>query len=301
MKLAFVGLGKMGANMVRRLVGGGHEIVVMNRSYEVADALSKELGKQVVAAKTLEEMIEQLPGQKVVWMMIPEGKPVDDTIAQLLPMLAPGDILIDGGNSNFKQTKQRGEMLSQHGIDYLDAGTSGGIWGLQVGYCLMVGGSEKGFATIEPILKTLAPKDGYLRTGATGAGHYTKMIHNGIEYGIMQAYAEGFDILENSGYDMDLHAICKLWNQGSVVRSWLLELCENMFAENPKLENLAPYVPDSGEGRWTVQESIDLSVPAPVIAMSLIARFQSRQDNSFASRSLAAMRNQFGGHAVKKQ
>lgn len=301
MKLAFVGLGKMGANMVRRLVGGGHEIVVMNRSYDVSQELSKELGKQVVAAKTLEDMVEQLSGQKIIWMMIPEGKPVDDTIAQLLPMLAPGDILIDGGNSNFKQTKQRGEMLSKHGIDYLDAGTSGGIWGLKVGYCLMVGGSEKGFATIEPILKTLAPKDGYLRTGGSGAGHYTKMIHNGIEYGIMQAYAEGFDILENSGYGMDLHAICKLWNQGSVVRSWLLELCENMFAENPKLENLAPYVPDSGEGRWTVQESIDLSVPAPVIAMSLIARFQSRQDNSFAARSLAAMRNQFGGHAVKKQ
>ena len=298
MKLGFIGLGRMGANMCRRLLRGGHEVVVQNRTYEAAENLQKEEG--AIAVRTVEEVASKLTGPRVVWIMVPAGAVVDETIAAVLPKLSPGDIIVDGGNSNFKDTIARGEKLKAKGIHYVDAGTSGGIWGLQVGYCIMAGGSKEAISVLAPALTTLAPADGWLHTGDTGSGHYTKMIHNGIEYGIMQAYAEGFDIMANSRFDLDLHKISHLWNQGSVVRSWLLELVERMLGDDPKLENLRGYVEDSGEGRWTVQEAIDLSVPAPVITHSLIARFRSRRENTYSDRFLAALRNQFGGHAVKK-
>lgn len=297
MQIAFMGLGKMGANMVRRLLQGGHEVVAYNRTYAKAEALAKE---GAVAVETVEQIVEKLPSPKCIWLMIPAGEPVDAAIAQLKPLLSAGDVIIDGGNSNFHDTLRRGEELKDSGIHFIDAGTSGGVWGLEVGYCLMVGGSKEAVSIIEPALKTLAPEDGYLHVGSVGAGHYVKMVHNGIEYGMMQAYAEGFDILENSKFDLDLGPIAHLWNQGSVVRSWLLELTERMFAEDPKLENLRGYVNDSGEGRWTVQEAIDLSVPAPAITLALQARFRSRRENTFSDRYLAALRNQFGGHAIKK-
>ncbi len=301
MKLGFVGLGKMGANMVRRLTQGGHEVVAYDRSVEVAKELAKECGESVKAATTTAEVVESLKSPKVVWLMIPSGDPVDAAINELKPMLSKGDIIIDGGNSNFKDSIRRSEELKELGIGFMDAGTSGGVWGLEVGYCLMVGAETETFSVLEPALKTLAPPEGYLHVGPCGSGHYVKMIHNGVEYGIMQAYAEGFDILENSRFDIDLHAVSRLWNQGSVIRSWLLELCERMFEEDPKLKNLEAYVPDSGEGRWTVNESIELSVPAPVITLALQARFRSRQENSFSNRVLAALRNQFGGHAIKRR
>ncbi len=297
MELGFIGLGKMGGNMVRRLQRGGHSTVVFDRTYATAEELAKEGAKPV---RSIAEITQTLKAPRAVWIMVPAGAPVDETIETLLPGLSKGDIIIDGGNSKFTDTIARGEKLAKQGIHYIDAGTSGGVWGLQVGYCLMVGGTKEAFAILEPALKTLAPPDGYLHVGPSGAGHYTKMIHNGIEYGMMQAYAEGFDILENSRYKLDHHAIAKLWNQGSVVRSWLLELVENMFATDGKLEKLKGYVEDSGEGRWTVEEAINLSVPAPVITSSLQTRFRSRRENTFSDRFLAALRNQFGGHAVKK-
>lgn len=300
MELGFIGLGKMGANMVRRLMQGNHTVVVSNKEVDTAFNLAKELGSNVKPVNSAAEVAASLKGPRVIWLMVPSGAPVDELIAELRPKLSKGDIIIDGGNSNYHDTVRRGRELKEAGIHFVDAGTSGGVWGLQVGYCLMVGADKEAFRVLEPVLKTLAPKDGYLHVGATGSGHYTKMIHNGIEYGMMQAYAEGFDILKNSEFNLDLRAITHLWNQGSVVRSWLLELAERMFNEDPELKNLKPFVQDSGEGRWTVEEAIRLSIPAPVITHSLLARFQSRQDNSFGFRVLAALRNQFGGHAVKK-
>jgi 6-phosphogluconate dehydrogenase len=298
MKLGFIGLGRMGANMCRRLLRGGHEVVVQNRSYAPAEALEKEDGAKAV--HNIGDIAPLLPSPRVCWIMVPAGNPVDEAIKALLPTLSAGDIIIDGGNSNFKDSIRRSEELKAKNIRFLDIGTSGGIWGLEVGYCMMIGGDRAAFQVLEPALKTLAPKDGYLHCGDSGSGHYVKMIHNGIEYGMMQAYAEGFDILENSRYDLDLQKISHLWNQGSVVRSWLLELVERMLEADPDLEGLKGFVEDSGEGRWTVQESIDLSVPAPVIVHSLLARFRSRRENTYSDRFLAALRNQFGGHAVKK-
>lgn len=300
MEIGFIGLGKMGANMVRRLARGGHKIVAYNTTYASAQALEKE-ESNVKAVDSLSEMLKHLSSPRALWMMIPAGAPVDKTIDELIPKLSRGDMLIDGGNSKFTDTIARAEKLQKSGISYIDAGTSGGIWGLKVGYCLMVGGPKEAFQYLEPALKTLAPADGYLHAGPSGSGHYVKMIHNGIEYGMMQAYAEGFDILRHSRFPLDLQAISHLWNQGSVVRSWLLELIERMFSEDPQLESLKGYVHDSGEGRWTVQESIDLSIPAPVIIASLQTRFRSRLDNTFGDRFLAALRNQFGGHSVEKK
>lgn len=297
MEIGFIGLGKMGGNMVRRLQRGGHSCVVFDRSFDVAQELAKEGAKPV---KSIEELVKTVKGPRAIWVMVPAGQPVDDTIQALLPGLSKGDMIIDGGNSKFTDTIARAERLTERGIHFVDAGTSGGIWGLKVGYCLMVGGPKEAFDRLEPALKTLAPENGYLHAGASGAGHYVKMIHNGIEYGMMQAYAEGFDIMANSRFGLDLKAIANLWNQGSVVRSWLLELVAGMFAENPKLDGIKGYVEDSGEGRWTVEESINLSVPAPVIIASLQARFRSRRENTYSDRFLAALRNQFGGHAVKK-
>ena len=295
MDIAIVGLGRMGANMAQRLLNGGHRVVANNRSPEPIDELA---AKGAVPAYTLEDVVRELPQPRVVWLMVPAGKPVDDQIDTLLPLLAKGDLIIDGGNSRYTDSITRAERVEATGVHFMDAGTSGGVWGLQVGYCLMVGGTPEAFTLVEPALKTLAPPDGYLHAGTHGAGHYVKMIHNGIEYGLMQAYAEGFEILEKSRYDLDLRAIAHLWNQGSVVRSWLLELAERAFEEDPRLDTIRGYVNDSGEGRWTVFESIDLDVAAPVIYLSLAARFLSRQDDTFSNKVLAALRNQFGGHAV---
>ena len=297
MEIALIGLGKMGANMARRLMQGGHSVVGFDRNFDTAKAMESE---GLRAVQNIESIPESLSGPRAVWIMVPAGKPVDETIDLLLPKLSPGDVLIDGGNSNFKDSIERAKRVQETGIRFLDIGVSGGVWGLEVGYCMMIGGDKEAFEMVEPALETLAPKDGYLHVGGNGAGHYVKMVHNGIEYGMMQAYAEGFDILEHSRFELDLGSIAHLWNQGSVIRSWLLELSENMFDDDPKLEQLEAFVQDSGEGRWTVQESIDIAVPAPVITLALQARFRSRRPKNFADRYLAALRNQFGGHAVKK-
>ncbi len=297
MRIGIIGLGRMGGNMVERLIRGGHEVVAYTRDQAKVKAAVE---KGAIGATSVEDLVGKLEAPRAVWVMVPAGKATEDMIAQLRPLLAPGDILIDGGNTRFTDDVRRAEELKPSGIHYMDAGTSGGVWGLNVGYCLMVGGSAEDFSLLEPVFKTLAPPNGYMHCGPVGAGHFVKMVHNGIEYGMMQAYAEGFELMEASEYDLDLGRIANLWNQGSVVRSWLLELTALALEADPGLTSLAPYVDDSGEGRWTVEESIRLSVPAPVIALSLQMRFRSRQDNSFSSRMLAAMRQQFGGHAVKK-
>ncbi|GMU99620.1 MAG: 6-phosphogluconate dehydrogenase [Ignavibacteriota bacterium] len=297
MKIGFIGLGKMGLNMVHRLLNDKHQIVVYNKSKEPIKEAEK-LG--AVVANSVEELIGKLEGRKVIWLMVPSGKPVDENIDAILPHLKKDDIIIDGGNSYFKESQQRAKLCSQKGINYIDCGTSGGVWGLKEGYCLMYGGNKNAVDFCEPIFKTLAPENGYLYCGESGAGHFVKMVHNGIEYGMMQAYAEGFEILEKSEFNIDLKAVSNVWQYGSVVRSWLLELAHLALTDDPKLEKIKGFVQDSGEGRWTVQTAIDLGVPAHIITSSLFNRFQSRQDDSFAMRMLAALRNQFGGHAVKK-
>ena len=271
-----------------------------NRSRDRTDELVKE---GAVGAYSLNEVVESLEEPRVVWIMLPAGKPVEDTIIELRKLLKPGDTIIEGGNSYYRDDIRRARELESDGIIYLDAGVSGGIWGLELGYCTMVGGPRETFERLEPIFKTLAPEDGYLYCGPTGAGHFVKMVHNGIEYGMMQAYGEGFEILEASEYGrgLDFAHVSHLWNQGSVIRSWLLELAEEAFRNDPKLEAITDHVDDSGEGRWTVQQAIDTAVPVPVIAESLFARFRSRQTNSFSNRVLAALRREFGGHAVKKK
>ena len=298
MQLGMIGLGRMGANMVQRLLEGGHSVVTYDRS---AAAVEGVVQYGASGAASLTELVAKLVGPRVVWMMIPAGAPVDQTIAVLRPMLREGDILVDGGNSNYKDTKRRSAELEPSGIRYLDAGTSGGIWGLKNGYCMMVGGKKDAYDQIEPILTSLAPPDGVAYVGPTGAGHFAKMVHNGIEYGMLQAYGEGFEILEECDYKFDLHQLSHLWNQGSVVRSWLLELAERAFAKEADLASIAPYVEDSGEGRWTVLEAIDLNIPAPVLTFSLMARFISRDESPFSAKVIAALRNEFGGHAVKKE
>ena len=298
MKLGMIGLGKMGGNMTERLMKGGHEVVVFDRSPE-AIARYVSLGSQ--GASDAADMITKLGSPRVVWIMVPAGKPVDDTIAALLPGMSKGDVIIDGGNSNFHDTMRRAAALRQEGIEFVDSGTSGGIWGLANGYCLMVGASDEAFALCEPIFRTLAPPDGYAHMGPSGAGHYVKMIHNGVEYGMLQAYAEGYEILHASrDFDLDLKKIASVWNHGSVVRSWINELAEAAFEKDTDLSALKGFVADSGEGRWTVQEAVDLDVPAPVITLSLLMRLRSRQDDSFSAKVIAALRNEFGGHAVHK-
>jgi 6-phosphogluconate dehydrogenase len=297
MQLAMIGLGRMGGNMVQRLLQGGHEVVVFDRSAEAVKA-HVELGAG--GAKDLAELCGRLRAPRVVWVMVPAGTAVESTIEQLLPGLSKGDIIIDGGNSNYRDSIRRAAALKKRGLEFIDAGTSGGIWGLTVGYCLMIGASPEAFQQCEPIFRTLAPPDGYAHVGPPGSGHYVKMIHNGIEYGMLQAYAEGYEILHASkDFKLDLHQISAVWNRGSVVRSWLNELAERAFAKDTELAALRGYVEDSGEGRWTVQEAIDLDVPAPVITLSLLARFRSRQSDSFGAKVIAALRNEFGGHAVK--
>jgi len=297
MQLAMIGLGKMGGNMTERLLRGGHSVVVYDRS---ADAVDRTVKLGATGAQSLSDVVSKLSAPRIVWIMVPAGQPVDDTIAELMKELKRGDVIIDGGNSNFHDTMRRGKALAEHGIEFMDAGTSGGVWGLENGYCEMVGGSDAAFKLCEPIFRTLAPEDGYAHVGPTGAGHYVKMVHNGIEYGMLQAYAEGYEVLHaSSEFKLDLHQIAALWQHGSVVRSWLNDLAERAFARDGNLKDLRGYVEDSGEGRWTVQEAIDLNVPAPVITLSLIMRLRSRQPDSFSAKVIAALRNEFGGHAVK--
>ncbi|MGZ8425519.1 MAG: phosphogluconate dehydrogenase (NAD(+)-dependent, decarboxylating) [Candidatus Binatia bacterium] len=297
MELGMIGLGRMGANMTERLVRGGHKVITYDRS---AEAIQRVVDKGAVGARSLADFVKQLSLPRAIWLMVPSGDAVDQTIEQLLPSLTEGDIIIDGGNSNYKDSIRRAEKLKQHKLHFVDAGTSGGIWGLQNGYCMMVGGEKEIVNRLEPIFLTLAPKDGYLHVGPNGAGHFVKMVHNGIEYGMMQAYGEGFELLKASQFDVDLAKVSRLWNQGSVVRSWLLELCQSAFEKDPKLDGIKGYVDDSGEGRWTVIEAIERGVAAPVLAHSLFARFSSRQQDAFSNKVIAALRNEFGGHAVKK-
>lgn len=297
MELGMIGLGRMGANMTERLVCGNHRVISYDRN---AEAIQRVVDIGGVGAHSLSDFVKQLTPPRVIWMMVPSGAPVDQTIEQLLPNLTRGDILIDGGNSKYKDSLRRAETLKAEGIHFVDVGTSGGVWGLELGYCMMIGGEKAIVDSLEPIFKTLAPPDGYLHVGPNGAGHFVKMIHNGIEYGMLQAYGEGFELLKASQFELELGKIAHLWNQGSVVRSWLLELAENALQKDPKLASIKGYVEDSGLGRWTVEEAIEKGVPAPVLTLSLFARFASRQDDSFAAKVIAALRNEFGGHAVKK-
>jgi 6-phosphogluconate dehydrogenase len=297
MEIGFIGLGRMGANMVRRLLRDGHRVVAWNRTASKTDEIVTE-GAQ--GAYSIQELVEKLQTPRIVWVMVPSGQATDDMINDVVPLLSKGDIIIDGGNSNYHDSIRHSQELTSKGFQFLDAGTSGGIWGLKVGYCMMVGGEKATFEHVEPLIKTLAPPDGYLHCGPAGSGHFVKMVHNGIEYGMLQAYGEGFEILKAADqYDLDLGAISHLWNQGSVVRSWLLELAELAFEHDADLASIRGYVEDSGEGRWTVQQAIDTNVPAPVITLSLLERFRSRQDESFTAKVIAALRKEFGGHAVK--
>jgi 6-phosphogluconate dehydrogenase len=288
-KLGMVGLGRMGGNMTKRLENDGHTVQTYARSGGGT-------------ASSLAELVGQLEPRRAVWLMIPAGDPTEQSVRELLGLLDPGDVIVDGGNSNFHDSKRRAAEAAQHSIGYVDAGVSGGIWGLANGYCLMVGGDEDAVGFVEPAFRTLAPQDGYAHVGPAGAGHFVKMVHNGIEYGLMQAYAEGFDVMHASEFELDLHQIAGIWRYGSVVRSWLLELLHTALEnEGNELEHIAGYVEDSGEGRWTVFEAINESVPAPVISAALFARFASREDESFAAKINAALRNQFGGHAVRSE
>lgn len=302
MQLGMVGLGKMGANMTRRLMRDGHELVVTDLSKEAVAGLVNE-GAEGVA--NLAEMADKLTSPRVAWVMVPAGAPTENTMKAFLDVFSEEDVVIDGGNSNYKDTVRRGEMLKEKGIKYIDVGTSGGVWGLKEGYSMMIGGEKDAVEHIRPILETLAPakERGWGHVGPSGAGHFVKMIHNGIEYGIMQSYAEGFDIMKakHEQYDLDLHQIAEIWRYGSVIRSWLLDLTAEALKADMELSQIRGYVPDSGEGRWTVAEAIDLDIPAPVITLSLMARFASRQEeDSFTAKMIAAMRNQFGGHEVKQ-
>ena len=299
MKLAMIGLGRMGMNMARRLLNGGHEVVAYNRSPEKTDQLAEQGG---VGAYSLVEVVEKLPAPRIIWIMLPAGRAVDDHIDQFKEIISSGDIIIDGGNSYYKDDMRRFEQLKAQNIRFMDVGVSGGVWGLNIGYCLMIGGDKETYRELEPILKTLAPEEGYLYCGPTGAGHFVKMVHNGIEYGMMQAYGEGFEILEASDYSdsFDYAGIAHLWNQGSVIRSWLLELAEEAFKKDAKLDDIKGYVEDSGEGRWTIEQALETGVPAEVITLSLLRRFRSRQKDPFTERVLAALRREFGGHAVFK-
>jgi 6-phosphogluconate dehydrogenase len=298
MKLGMIGLGKMGGNMVTRLLRGGHEVVAFDRS---ADAVKAVAAGGATGASSLQDMVSKLSAPRIVWIMVPSGAPTDQTIDDLLGLLQPGDIIVDGGNTKWTEGLAAEKRCAAKGVALVDAGTSGGVWGLENGYCLMVGGDAKAVKTCEPIFLTLAPKDGYAHVGGPGAGHFSKMVHNGIEYGMLAAYGEGFEILEKSQFNFDLGQLAELWTHASVVRSWLLDLAVLAFKADPGLANIRGYVDDTGEGRWTVEAAIAQNVPAPVITMSLLSRFVSRQDESFSAKVIAALRNQFGGHAVKEE
>ena len=301
MKLGMIGLGRMGANMAERLLRGGHQVVGFDPNAAARTALE---GKGATSADALASLAQSLEAPRIVWLMVPAGKITDDTVDALLALLAPGDTVIDGGNSNYKDTLRRAKVYADKGLAYVDCGTSGGVWGLQEGYSMMIGGDEAVVAALRPIFETLAPgKDaGWGRVGPVGSGHFTKMVHNGIEYGMMQAYAEGFSILQHkTDFALDLHQVGEIWRTGSVVRSWLLDLTTDALGKNPTMAGIAPYVADSGEGRWTVNEAIELGVAAPVITLSLLERLRSRDDDSFSDKLLAAMRNEFGGHPIKTE
>ncbi len=300
MELGMIGLGRMGSNMARCLLGGTHQVVVYDPIKEAVEALVEQ---GATGATSVANLVQKLTSPRAVWLMVPSGEPTESTINALATELSPGDIIIDGGNSNYKDSMRRAASLSEKGLIFLDVGTSGGIWGPKEGYCLMVGGNSQAFGQMEPIFQTLAPspQQGYGHVGPSGAGHFVKMIHNGIEYGLMQAYAEGFELMQaKRNFDLNLPQIAEIWRYGSVVRSWLLDLVAAALQEDPKLEAIEAYVEDSGEGRWTVQESIELAVPVPVIAQSLQARFRSRQNQPFGAKLLAALRKQFGGHPVRE-
>jgi 6-phosphogluconate dehydrogenase len=300
MQLAMIGLGKMGGNMTERLLRNGHSVVAFDHH---ADVIAKYASLGAKPATDLANIVKQLEGPRIVWIMVPAGKPTDDTIDALSNLMSKGDIIIDGGNSNFKDSIARSARLAEKGMHFIDSGTSGGVWGLENGYCLMVGGNADAVKTCEPIFLALAQEGGYAHVGPSGAGHYVKMVHNGIEYAMMQGYGEGYEILASSKAfpSLDLRQIAELWQHGSVVRSWLNGLAAHAFEVDPKLSKLKGYVSDSGEGRWTVQEAIDIDVPAPVITLSLLMRLRSRQEDSFGAKVLAALRNEFGGHAVKTE
>ncbi len=301
MQLGMVGLGRMGANMTTRLLRGGHTVAVFDRN---PAAVATSAADGAVGAASLAELISKLAAPRAVWVMVPAGVATESTFTALAGALASGDTIIDGGNSNYKDSMRRGKMLAEHGIAFVDAGTSGGVWGLKEGYALMIGGDAAAVERLSPIFSTLAPAAdrGWARVGPSGAGHFTKMVHNGIEYGMMQAYAEGFSILQHkTELSLDLAQVAELWRYGSVVRSWLLDLTALALKENPSMKGIAPYVSDSGEGRWTVAEAIDLDVPAPVITLSLLQRLRSRDTESYSDKLLSAMRNQFGGHTIKTE
>lgn len=296
MQLAILGMGRMGLNMAHRLCDFGHKVICWNRSSK-EEEVSKFGG---VFVSSIAEIAGHLDKRRVFIIMLPAGPAVDAAINEITLFAEAGDIIIDGGNSNYKHTMERAAMVTKKGFSFMDCGTSGGVWGYKNGYCLMVGGDKKDFEYCEPAFRDLAPPDGYMHTGAAGSGHYSKMIHNGIEYGMLAAYGEGFELLKNSEFGFDLHKLSKLWNNGSVVRSWLLELLEGALSKNPELGGIKGFVEDSGEGRWTVLDAIEKSVPAPVITLSLLSRFVSRQDESFSAKIIAALRNEFGGHSIKK-
>lgn len=297
MKIGFVGLGKMGAKMTERLLKGGHEVAVYDKNSDSVNGMQK-IG--AIATSSMEDLIEKLPEKKIIWLMVPSGKSIDESLEILLPIMNKGDIIIDGGNSNWRESQKRASKTKKTGIYFIDCGTSGGVWGLENGYCLMYGGELESIKILEPIFKTLAPENGYIHCGPCGSGHFTKMIHNAIEYGMMQAYAEGFELMQNSEFDFNLEEISKTWMHGSVIRSWLLELAGNALSEDPKLNSIKDYVQDSGEGRWALQSAIDFDTPVPVLAASLFTRFRSRQEETFSGKMLAALRQQFGGHSTKK-
>jgi len=296
MKIGMVGLGKMGANMTQRLIEKGHEVVAFDLSAQARESVA---AKGAETAATLAEMVSKLEPPRVAWVMVPSGDPTTSTIETLKGLMSGGDVVIDGGNSNYREAAPTADSLSQKSISFVDAGTSGGVWGLKEGYCLMVGGSKEAVGVCEPIFLALAPEGGYAHVGPVGAGHFVKMVHNGIEYGLMQAYAEGFEIMDSADeFALDLHEIASIWRYGSVVRSWLLELTERALSPGSGFEKIEGYVVDSGEGKWTVQEALERSVPAPVISAALYQRFASREHDAFSNRLVAALRNQFGGHAV---
>jgi 6-phosphogluconate dehydrogenase len=297
MDIGFVGLGKMGLNMVTRLQRAGHQVTAYDRS---ADALANATAAGCIGAASLADLVQRLKAPRAVWIMVPSGPPTEETVQAVTALLAPGDVIIDGGNTRFHDDVRRSKELAARKLQYIDAGTSGGIWGLKNGYCLMVGGNKEVVDRLAPIFETLAPPNGWAHVGAAGAGHYVKMVHNGIEYSLMQGYAEGFELMSKSEYRLDLSRIADLWLQGSVVRSWLLELAASALKEDPRLEQLKGYVQDSGEGRWMVADAIDKDVPVPTLTAALFTRFRSRQTESFAEKMLAALRNAFGGHAVKR-
>ena len=297
MKIGFIGLGKMGGNMVERLLNAGHEIVAYAQTSE---SVKKVQAKGAIGADSLRDIVNKLESPRVVWLMVPVGE-VEKIIDKINLFLEQGDILIDGGNSFYKDSVRRAEELKKKGIYFLDAGTSGGIWGLKAGYCMMIGGDKGIFEKLEPMFKTLSMENGYAHVGPSGAGHFVKMIHNGIEYALLEGYAEGFEIMNaKKEFNLDPYKIANLWNHGSVIRSWLLELAENIFKRDSKLDSINGYVEDSGEGRWTVAEAVEENVPAPIITLSLLQRFRSRQEESFSAKIIAALRNEFGGHEIKK-